>query len=1675
MGSGDNASSGRGRDLAWLKKPITLFTIAGILAGFGGGYLTAKGLEELPLGAKANSAHASEGPGWPFFGKPRSASAKRAAPPKPDGFAVWRQAIDTSGAAPAVCIQMTRPLDPATAYGDFVLISPAINGKPAVNAKGDQLCIGGLGFNDRKVTLLKGLPSAKGEVLSANAEVQVVFGDRPPFVGFAGDGVILPREDSDGVGIETINVSQLAVEVWRVPDRNLVRQEIAVSDPSGEGEYDFNAAANEGRKVWTGLVPVKGKGGERATTVFPLAAVLKEMKPGGYVITARDASGETGKEAKTATHGEDEENDDQRPRRARAKRWIIFTDMALTTYSGTQGLDVVVRSLQSARTLSGVRVVLVAQNGEDLAAGAADAGGRIHFAKPLLDGESGGRAKMVMAYGPQGDLAVLDLTRSPVDLSKQGVDGRAQKASVTEGRVAGESVDGYLYADRGIFRPGETVHLVAMVRDRGAASVKGRKGMLIVSRPSGVEFQRFAFDNADAGVVTKDIALPRSAPRGRWTAKLEVDGETGTAGELSFQVEDFVPQRLAVETEAEADKPVLPGESRPVHINARFLYGAPGAGLQTQIESRIGADPNPFPKFVGWHFGDDTVLFQDVAPETLNTVTDGAGKAVMNFPVSAGGSAQIPLRAIVIAAVFEPGGRPVRESVSLKLRPRPSYLGVKVDQGDAVGGSAPVSFDLIAVNGAGARLAAPGVNWVLIAEHWQYDWYQQDGRWRWRRSNRDVVVERGTGAIGAATSLRYARKLEWGDYRIEATAPDGTRVVRKFAAGWGSPAKETDSPDFVRVSAGSQTYVQGDTVDIAIKGPYAGEVQVAVATDRIIDFKTVRLDEKGGHVSLKTNPDWRGGAYVLVSLIQPRDAGVTPKPRRAIGLVYIPLDPKQRKLTVAIGTPVKADARNTLKVPIKVAGLGLGQRAHVTLAAVDEGILRLTKFESPDPVKWYFGKRALGVDYRDDYGRLLDPNLGAAAALKYGADSIGGEGLTVTPTRTVALWSGVVETGVDGKAVITLEAPAFNGELRLMAVAWTDTQVGSGAKSMTVREPVVTELDLPRFMAPGDKVTATLELHNLDGRAGSYDAQLASLGGINSPFHKLFPLTVGQRITDKVAVDAPRRAGVGRVDLKVAGPGFTTVRPYPIQTRIGWGAQTRAVTELQKPGETYTPQSALMAGLADVSMQVSYSPVRGFDPASVALALQRYPYGCTEQLVSTAYPLLYAARFSSDPKLKRTTPALNDAVGKLVDRQSMDGAFGLWRVGDGEADPWLGAYAADFLIEAKAQGAPVPDIAIDRALQAMRLISKPDGFASVSYMMQYPPWWLASQQASNKATERMRSRASAYALYVLAKGGRGDLARLRWWHDVQMQQDLSPLARAQVGAGLAMMGDRARAHSALTAAAASLGFREDADYYQSPLRDVAGVINYAYEAGEIEIARGLQAKLEILVRDPDKLNTQEQARLLQAAYQMVKASGPVNVAASGSVREESGAGGKQWLVGNLADAHFVNNGQGAIYRTVTVHGIPTASPMAAQEGLGLTKTLWTMNGQRVDPGHVAQGQRVIVQISGANRQRHTLMLVVDDALPAGFEIETVLNPADAKTGPYRFLGEITQPNVQESRDDRYIASLKVAGNKGFTFAYVARAVTAGSFFLPGAEAKDMYRAGVYGRTEPGRLTIAAGP
>ena len=1660
----------------WHNRTLIAGAAAVLISGFCVGFLTAKatGMGHAHDMAAVTDQSVLSGPATGLFGKPRDANAPRAGQAKPAGFDVWKQSLDTSGPSPKACVQFSKPLDPSKPYGDFVVVSPALPSAPAVSVKDDTLCVAGIGFVDRRITVLKGLPGKGMDTLKADHDLDFTFGEKPAYVGFAGNGVILPREESDGVALETVNVSQLAVEVWHVSDRNLVRKDVSAPDPVAEGDYDYgdgdDGADDIGVKIWTGKLAVKSGNGERVTTVFPLGAVLKTLRAGAYVIKVKDASG-----------GRDKKSDDQP---AQARRWVIYTDMALTTYKGQDGLDVVVRSLKTAKPMGGVKVDLVATNGDTLGEVTSGSDGHVAFNGALLKGSDALQAKMVMAYGPGDDYTAVDLTRSPMDLTQHGTGGRQDDGTTTDGRSVTNGIDGYVYTDRGIYRPGETVHLVALVRDTDGKAIKDRKGFLVVSRPSGIEAFRYAFDNTPMGYAGANITLPKTAPRGQWTAKVLLDGIDGDAGNASFAVEDFAPQRLGVDVKANADKPLLSlTETRPVQVNAHYLYGAIGSGLAVTAEARIRQDTNPFPAFKDYQFGDESTPYDEKYTDLPGATTDGQGNALVPFDASLAGDTTQPLSVLLTASVFEPGGRPVRESQTLHIKSAPLYLGIKTEQKDSSNwrDTPQVHFSLIGLNPQGQKTAVKGVKITIISEIWDYDWYVQDGKWNWRSSHRDVIKESKTYDLNGNTGLVFDRGLDWGDYRIEAEVPGQAKTVVRFSSGWGSPQEGSEAPDFVRLTTSSQNYSQGDTIDLTLKAPYKGEAQIAVATDHLIDLKTVSIGDGGTTVRLKSSAAWGGGAYIMVSVIQPRDPVTSSKPRRAIGLIYVPLDPKSRKLQVNVPVSdapqrpiLDANGHGHIDIPIEVKGLKLGDKAKVSIAVVDQGILNLTKFQSPDPVGWYFGKRALGVDYNDDYGRLLDPNLGAPSPIEFGGDQIGGEGLTATPIRTTALWSGVVTTGLDGKATLHLPLEKFNGELRVMAVAWTDDALGSDAQRIIVREPVVADLALPRFLSPGDHAFATLELDNVDGVAGVYKAIVKGFQGLVLAFEKAFNLDKGQRAIETVPMTAPNTVGISTVHIGLNGQGYNFNDDFQIQTRNGWGPENRVDVQQQGVNQSYTPDPSLLAGLqpGSATVEVSYSPYRGIDPAPLAAALSKYPYGCTEQVTSAATPWLYVSdSMVGHDNAKAAANVLKQAVDKILDRQSQDGSIGLWRAGDGEADGFIGAYATDFLLEARAHGAYVPQDAIDKALNAMREVAKPGDYTSIGYQLEAPSWWGWKGITAETLTSQIRSRSQAYALYVLTKAHSGDLARLRWYHDVQFANEQSPLARAQVAAALDMMGDRARARQAFREAIDKLGYEDNWDWYQSPLRDLAGVIALAYEAGETDIAKSLTVRLENAMKSPAQLNTIEDAYILRAASYMLKASGPTKIDAQGVGTLPGGLNVKRYGVTQLNAAHLVNRGSGPIWRTVTVIGTPMAAPNAMSQGLSLNKTFYALDGSHIDPSHMSQGQKVLVVITGSSARAEARPIVVDDALPAGFEIESTLTSEDVQNGPFKFIGTLTDTKVQEARDDRYMAALDVSSQKGFEVAYIARAVTQGDFYLPGVEAKDFYRADMYGRTQGGRTTI----
>ncbi|MFO1017900.1 MAG: alpha-2-macroglobulin [Hyphomonadaceae bacterium] len=1645
----------------WLvgNRTVVLSTSVALLAGLWGGAVLGRVSAGAPAFefAQLGSIGASE--------TARSANAPRAGVPGVDGMAFVRLRTETNQAEPRACLEFSQELsrDQSINYADYVSLEPAAPFQ--VDVSGNLLCLGGLPLEpERQVTVREGLPSQSGERTEYEETFTLTFGDRPSYVGFAGNGVILPRAEADGIAIETVNVSRIAIEVLRVPDRILSQYALdqgGTNEEGGWNYWDFNSSGeNVGVQVYEGEIDVDtSRRNSAVTTVFPLGSALRELRPGAYVVKVRDASPSAGQ------HG-DSENESV----ASSYRWILYTDMALQSFSGATGLDVVVRSLRSARPMGNTTLTLIAENNEELARARTDSEGRVHFAEALVNGDGPARARYVMAYGAQGDFAALDLQRPGLDLSDRGVDGR---------RAPGD-VDAYLYTERGIYRPGERVRLIGLIRDQIGRAIANRQSTLVVYRPNGTEARRIRMSEAvDGGAIAKNIEIDRSAPRGVWRAELLVDGQDAAAGQVSWSVEDFVPQRLRVAVEA-SEAVLRRGQSRPINVQADFLYGAPGSGLAVEAEGRLMVDPNPFPDFEGYTFGRADESFDERMFQLPGTVTDGTGAAQLALQLPDEPQTSLPLRARMIASVADPGGRLVRENFTVPVRLNDVYLGLSPQfENRRAGAGERVAYDVIGLNADGRRVAVRGVQWQLVREDWSYDWYLDGGNWRWRRTGRDIPVDGATVDLAANQPLRIARDgLREGSYRLIVRAA-GTESSQRFGVGWGGPADDDQTPDMVSVVAPQNPVRPGARARVQIRPPYPGEAQIVVATDRVIETRTVHVGSDGATIDLPVSAEWGSGAYVLVTVMTPRDPVNLPVPRRAVGVAYVPVDMGNRTLEVVAGAGLQnVRPRTHIEVPVQVRNAPVGERVRVAIALVDEGILNITKYDSPNATEYFFGRRALGVDVRDDYGRLLNPNLGAPATPRQGGDSLGGEGLTVVPTRTVAIVSDVVEVR-GGRVNIPVDIPDFNGTLRLMAVAWTDNSLGQDAEQIVVRDPVVAELILPRFLAPGDQAQGTLNIDNVEGPAGAYTVTVSG-----SPTAQIqaqprrFQLGRNQRQTALIPITGGA-LGVGQISLRLEGPqGFSPVeRTYDIQSRAPFLPITITRMEPQAAGASWRAPADALAGFQPSGQaMISFSNLAGIDPAPILDELYRYPYGCSEQLTSVAMPLLYYNVLASEANRQRDpriTRRVQDAVTQLLDRQSPDGAFGLWHAGDGSATPWLGVYVTDFLLRAQRAGYAVPRQPMSQAYAALRRIARLNDFGSVRYEFEVYRW-----PGSNDTTELLRSRSAAYALYVLAKAGEADIGQLRYFHDNRLRNEPSPLARAQIGAALAFMGDRARARNAFRMAEEALGYRNVGDWYQTPLRDLSGVLALAAEAGETQMVDRLRRRLERDAPDAGQLMTQEQAQLMLAANSLLERSGPVSVTLNNEqMAERRVIANAQRLAQGLV---FRNAARGPVWRTLALSGAPREAPPAMQSGYTIDKTIFRMDGTLADLNSVRQGDRVVVVLSGQPEGARNFPTVLVDLLPAGLEIETLLGPEDGaqgtnydgatRNGPFSWVGAISYAQVQESRDDRFVASANLRGQ--FRYAYIARAVSPGRYTMPAAQVEDMYRPGVMARTSTGAISIA---
>ena len=1555
------------------------------------------------------------------------------------GFRVADYKVDNDATPPRACFEMSEPISrTVTDFTPYFTQSPGP--VAAVTAEGTRLCVEGLKHGERyAITARQGLPAAADDTMAKDFAFEFYVKDRNPSVRFSGKSYVLPRTGQNGIPLISVNSKEAKLALYRIGDRNLINS-VMGSDFRAQinGYSATDIAAQKGKQVWEGTMVTPSPLNEDITTAFPVDEALGQLEPGLYVMTAKPSALESEEYDQVAT------------------QWFVVSDLGLSTMSGKDGLHITVRSIATAMPMPDVEVRLIARNNEILAAAKSGADGTVLFGAGLQKGEAGMAAALVVAQSADSDYSFVDLTQPAFDLTDRGVEGRPPSGAV----------DAFVFAERGVYRRGETVHATVLLRNDKALALEGMPVTLVVERPDGVEYLSTALADQGAGGHSHSFTINAAAQGGTWRIKALTDPNGDPVGETSFLVEDYIPDRIEFDLASKTAKATA-GEGTAFTVDGRYLFGAPGAGLDLEASLTVSADNTPFPEWKDYQFGlmDERVdLIQVNGTQLPQTDINGHAEIALRLPDLPVTTKQ--LKTDVSVRMREPGGRAVENTASLPIEAVKPMLGLKAefDGGAAPEGQA-AAFKLIAVDKDGKLVAAKAAAWTLkrLTRDWQ--WFKTDDEWRWEAIVRTAKIANGAIDLGADKPTDFSRMLSWGEYRLEFGTQGFTPVSIDFSSGYyDSGQARADTPDTLKLALDRTDAKTGETVNVKIEARYAGKATVQIVGESLLASQTVDVTEGGVTIAFVVGENWGTGAYVLATLLKPMDVKAKRMPSRAVGVAWFGIDREARTLGVALTPPQMIKPRGKLSVPVKLANLAPGEEAFITIAAVDVGILNLTRYNPPAPEKYYFDQKRLTAELRDIYGVLIDGMQGKRGRIRSGGD--GGAAFTApAPTqKPLSHYSGIVRVNAGGTASVDFDIPAFNGTVRVMAVAWTGTKVGHASADVIVRDPVVVAGTLPRFLAVGDTSRLRFDIINAEAPAGDYTLGVSIDGPVKADnattIRKLTLATAGARTSVIVPVTATG-PGTASIIATLKGPGdilldqefaLSVLPSNPMVTR-------RTPMPLAANGGGLTLSSDLVAEMVPgtAAVALSISPLPELDAAGLIRDLDRYPYGCSEQTVSRALPLLYLSDLGVDEKDidGELRTRMEQAVARLVNRQSGNGAFGMWSAYGDDSNLWLSAFVTDFLLRAREKGYEVPEDVLVNGIDYIRNMvgNAPD-------------------------IEVGQGQDMAYALYVLARAGRAPVGDLKYLVDTKLSDFGSPLARAQVAAALAMLGDRSRADMAFASAIDKLAADVDANSrlwradYGSVLRDASAILALATAAqAKPEVIRVAMSAIEVERARSPHASTQEMSWMVLASVAVKDQAKAIRLDANGAAH--AGSFNRVFRDGALAAGFRVTNkGKEPLRAVVAVSGSPLVAEPPSSNGLVIERKYFTTAGEAVDIANVKQNTRLVAVLSVARSagaaENGTFLLV--DALPAGFEIENPVLVASGGTANIPWLTDTTWASHTEFRDDRFVASFTTSTAK---LAYMVRAVAPGAYAHPGAFVEDMYRPEINARTATGTVSVSA--
>ncbi|UYZ57552.1 alpha-2-macroglobulin family protein [Hymenobacter latericus] len=1362
--------------------------------------------------------------------------------------------------------------------------------------------------------------------------------------------------------------------------------------------------------------------------------------------------------------------------------------------NGSGGAVVFVNSLRTAKPVGGASVRFISQNNQTMFTGQTNANGVAMLGQSDSTAGSRFRLDMVMVQSGQ-DFTFLQLERARVETSRYDVGGLQSNAA---------RFQAFLYGDRDLYRPGDTIRTNTVVRTDdwrvpGAVPMKIR--LLL---PTGKEYASYRRTlSKEDGSFEAQFIVPPSVMTGLYTLEV-LTGNDVLLTSRKISVEEFIPDRLKVTVTA-APKVVQPGQTVRAAVLAQNLFGPPATDRKFEVEFSLKQKAFEPKEYADYNFSIRSGVerrnqYGGEEPESESALNERFEKAVREGRTNEQGRGtaeyQVPeyrdlgtLEGTAFATVFDETGRPVNRLATFEVRTQAVMFGVQ-QLPELLSTRQAVPIRVVALTPQGAP-ATQTAQVRVVRMLWETVLERQGGRYTYNSQRREQTVLTTTVQAQPTAAVSFTPTYS-GEYEVRVSRPGAATYVasRFYAYGYGdtqSNAFEVSNEGQVQIEADKPKYQPGDKATLLLKTPFAGRVLVTVERNRVLEHFYVDTDEKSARVTVPIRAGHVPNVYVTATAIRPISADSKIPLTVARGFVPLTVEKPDSRLPVAIKAVAQSRSQTWQTVEVQTK-----PNAAVTLAVVDEGILQMKNYRTPDPFGYFYQKRALEVSAHDVYPFLL-PELGTS--------STGGDGYdlarrtTPVPSRRVQLvarWSGVKRADANGRVQVRVRVPQFSGALRLMAVAYKGDAFGSAEHTMRVADPVVISTALPRFLSPGDTIDVPVTLTNTTGKpltgvvkisasnhlakipsADESDPRYAIRGRLASDTSaasllqfKLEPSKesrityrlVGKSIgssTVKVQVETfdkmPVTGGPAVYPSRLSETIELPIRPAsPLQMRTGSGVVQGGKTQPLDLRTDFLPTAQRS------QLVLSRSPMTEF--SKDLRYLLQYPYGCLEQTVSAAFPQLYypdlAAALGQAGKAQRYNPNyhVQEAIRKIEAQQLYNGSLSYWPGGDYD-NWWTTAYAAHFLLEAKRAGFAVNQGILDKTLRYLQYRTKKRETEPYQYL-----------DANNVAREKtIAKKEIAYSLYVLALAGKPDPVALNYYR--ANQRLLAQDSRFVLASTSALSGQTQGFRDLLPRSFSEPAARRalDGSFY-SPVRDLGLALNTLIEADpENPLVTSMSRQLSRLVKGAGWLSTQERAFALLAlgkvAHQNKNSTVTATLAEAGGKVLGQYKGPQNLTVNNVANRRLSlqTAGTGPLYYFWTLEGISLTGQVREEDQyLQVRRQFLDRTGQPLGRAEFRQNDLVVVKITlqAANYAGAVPNVAITDLLPAGLEIE---NPRIGAVRELTWATDAATPDYLDVRDDR-INLFTTATPQPKSFYYLARAVSKGTFKLGPVSADAMYNA-----------------